>query len=175
MEGFMLYTAQYPAIKTMTQEQKGDLLDALYAYAIDGAQISAEADPMVQMAFAFIRDAIDRAQGKYEAKCERNRQTALKREQKKREAQTYTNVHERVPQSTNVHERGKTAQTCTAKHERARMFTYKNKTKQNKTKQNKPLYRKRGERKRKRKSASGRFFFGPLAHPHPHGREFWRK
>ena len=141
MEGFMLYTAQYPAIKTMTQEQKGDLLDALYAYAIDGAQISAEADPMVQMAFAFIRDAIDRAQGKYEAKCERNRQTALKREQKKREAQTYTNVHEhdadnaaeheregkaqtctnvheRAPQSTNVHKR---ARTCTAKHERARM------------------------------------------------------
>lgn len=39
MEGFMLYTAQYPAIKTMTQEQKGDLLDALYAYAIDGAQM----------------------------------------------------------------------------------------------------------------------------------------
>lgn len=139
MEGFMLYTAQYPAIKTMTQEQKGDLLDALYAYAIDGAQISAEADPMVQMAFAFIRDAIDRAQGKYEAKCERNRQTALKREQKKREAQTYTNVHEhdtdnaaeheregkaqtctnvykRVPQSTNVHERGKTARTCTNVH-----------------------------------------------------------
>lgn len=130
MEGFMLYTAQYPAIKTMTQEQKGDLLDALYSYAIDGAQISAEADPMVQMAFAFIRDAIDRAQGKYEAKCERNRQTALKREQKKREAQTYTNVHEhdadnaaeheRAPQSTNVHE-------CSP------IKTKLNKTKQNKT------------------------------------------
>ena len=116
----MLYTAQYPAIKTMTQEQKGDLLDALYAYAIDGAQISAEADPMVQMAFAFIRDAIDRAQGKYEAKCERNRQTALKREQKKREAQTCTNVHERAPQSTNVHE-------CSP------IKTKLNKTKQNKT------------------------------------------
>ena len=120
MEGFMLYTAQYPAIKTMTQEQKGDLLDALYSYAIDGAQISAEADPMVQMAFAFIRDAIDRAQGKYEAKCERNRQTALKREQKKREAQTCTNVHERAPQSTNVHE-------CSP------IKTKLNKTKQNKT------------------------------------------
>lgn len=165
MEGFMLYTAQYPAIKTMTQEQKGDLLDALYAYAIDGAQISAEADPMVQMAFAFIRDAIDRAQGKYEAKCERNRQTALKREQKKREAQTYTNVHEhdtdnaaeheregkaqtctnvheRVPQSTNVHERGKTARTCTNVNERAPQSTNVHecspiKTKLNKTKQNK--------------------------------------
>lgn len=166
MEGFMLYTAQYPAIKTMTQEQKGDLLDALYAYAIDGAQISAEADPMVQMAFAFIRDAIDRAQGKYEAKCERNRQTALKREQKKREAQVYTNVHEhdadnaaeheregkaqtctnvheRVPQSTNVHERGKTARTCTNVNERAPQSTNVHecspiKTKRNKTKQNKP-------------------------------------
>ena len=132
MEGFMLYTAQYPAIKTMTQEQKGDLLDALYAYAIDGAQISAEADPMVQMAFAFIRDAIDRAQGKYEAKCERNRQTALKREQKKREAQTCTNVHER----------GKTARTCTNVNERAPQSTNVHecspiKTKQNKIKQNK--------------------------------------
>lgn len=179
MEGFMLYTAQYPAIKTMTQEQKGDLLDALYAYAIDGAQISAEADPMVQMAFAFIRDAIDRAQGKYEAKCERNRQTALKREQKKREAQTYTNVHEhdadnaaeheregkaqtctnvheRVPQSTNVHECGKTAQTCTNVNERAPQSTNVHecspiKTKRNKTKQNKtnPSIERGGKEKEK--------------------------
>lgn len=179
MEGFMLYTAQYPAIKTMTQEQKGDLLDALYAYAIDGAQISAEADPMVQMAFAFIRDAIDRAQGKYEAKCERNRQTALKREQKKREAQVYTNVHEhdadnaaeheregkaqtytnvneRVPQSTNVHERGKTARTCTNVNERAPQSTNVHecspiKTKRNKTKQNKtnPSIERGGKEKEK--------------------------
>ena len=123
MEGFMLYTAQYPAIKTMTQEQKGDLLDALYAYAIDGAQISAEADPMVQMAFAFIRDAIDRAQGKYEAKCERNRQTALKREQKKREAQTYTNVHEHDADNAAEHEREGKAQTCTNVHERVSQST----------------------------------------------------
>lgn len=169
MEGFMLYTAQYPAIKTMTQEQKGDLLDALYAYAIDGAQISAEADPMVQMAFAFIRDAIDRAQGKYEAKCERNRQTALKREQKKREAQTCTNVHEhdadnaaehkreeKAQTCTNVHERGKTARTCTNVNERAPQSTNVHecspiKTKLNKTKQNKtnPSIERGGKEKEK--------------------------
>lgn len=169
MEGFMLYTAQYPAIKTMTQEQKGDLLDALYAYAIDGAQISAEADPMVQMAFAFIRDAIDRAQGKYEAKCERNRQTALKREQKKREAQTYTNVHEhdadnaaeheregKAQTCTNVHKRGKTARTCTNVNERAPQSTNVHecspiKTKLNKTKQNKtnPSIERGGKEKEK--------------------------
>lgn len=169
MEGFMLYTAQYPAIKTMTQEQKGDLLDALYAYAIDGAQISAEADPMVQMAFAFIRDAIDRAQGKYEAKCERNRQTALKREQKKREAQTCTNVHEhdadnatehkreeKAQTCTNVHERGKTARTCTNVKERAPQSTNVHecspiKTKLNKTKLNKtnPSIERGGKEKEK--------------------------
>lgn len=199
MEGFMLYTAQYPAIKTMTQEQKGDLLDALYAYAIDGAQISAEADPMVQMAFAFIRDAIDRAQGKYEAKCERNRQTALKREQKKREAQTYTNVHEhdadnaaeheregkaqtctnvheRVSQSTNVHERGKTARTCTNVNERAPQSTNVHecspiKTKRNKTKQNKtnPSIERGGGKKKKKKVRKRPFLFRPSRPPTPTG------
>ena len=195
----MLYTAQYPAIKTMKQEQKGDLLDALYAYAIDGAQISAEADPMVQMAFAFIRDAIDRAQGKYEAKCERNRQTALKREQKKREAQTYTNVHEpdadnaaeheregkaqtctnvheRVPQSTNVHERGKTARTCTNVNERAPQSTNVHecspiKTKLNKTKQNKtnPSIERGGKEKEKESPQAAVSFSALSPTPTPTG------
>ena len=176
MEGFMLYTAQYPAIKTMTQEQKGDLLDALYSYAIDGAQISAEADPMVQMAFAFIRDAIDRAQGKYEAKCERNRQTALKREQKKREAQTCTNVHERAPQSTNVHERGKTARTCTNVNERAPQSTNVHecspiKTKLNKTKQNKtnPAIERGGKEKEKESPQAAVSFSALSPTPTPTG------
>ena len=189
MEGFMLYTAQYPAIKTMTQEQKGDLLDALYAYAIDGAQISAEADPMVQMAFAFIRDAIDRAQGKYEAKCERNRQTALKREQKKREAQTCTNVHEhdadnaaehkreeKARTCTNVHERGKTARTCTNVHERAPQSTNVHecspiKTKQNKTKQNKtnPSIERGGKEKEKESPQASVSFSALSPTPTPTG------
>lgn len=189
MEGFMLYTAQYPAIKTMTQEQKGDLLDALYAYAIDGAQISAEADPMVQMAFAFIRDAIDRAQGKYEAKCERNRQTALKREQKKREAQVYTNVHEhdadnaaehkreeKAQTCTNVHERGKTERTCTNVNERAPQSTNVHecspiKTKQNKTKQNKtnPSIERGGKEKEKESPQAAVSFSALSPTPTPTG------
>lgn len=189
MEGFMLYTAQYPAIKTMTQEQKGDLLDALYAYAIDGAQISAEADPMVQMAFAFIRDAIDRAQGKYEAKCERNRQTALKREQKKREAQVYTNVHEhdadnaeehkregKAQTCTNVHERGKTARTCTNVNKRAPQSTNVHecspiKTKLNKTKQNKtnPSIERGGKEKEKESPQAAVSFSALSPTPTPTG------
>lgn len=189
MEGFMLYTAQYPAIKTMTQEQKGDLLDALYAYAIDGAQISAEADPMVQMAFAFIRDAIDRAQGKYEAKCERNRQTALKREQKKREAQTCTNVHEhdadnaaehkreeKAQTCMNVHECGKTARTCTNVNERAPQSTNVHecspiKTKLNKTKQNKtnPSIERGGKEKEKESPQAAVSFSALSPTPTPTG------
>lgn len=189
MEGFMLYTAQYPAIKTMTQEQKGDLLDALYAYTIDGAQISAEADPMVQMAFAFIRDAIDRAQGKYEAKCERNRQTALKREQKKREAQTCTNVHEhdadnaaehkreeKARTCTNVNERGKTARTCTNVNERAPQSTNVHecspiKTKLNKTKQNKtnPSIERGGKEKEKESPQAAVSFSALSPTPTPTG------
>lgn len=185
----MLYTAQYPAIKTMTQEQKGDLLDALYAYAIDGAQISAETDPMVQMAFAFIRDAIDRAQGKYEAKCERNRQTALKREQKKREAQTYTNVHEhdadnaaeheregKAQTCTNVHERGKTARTCTNVNERAPQSTNVHecspiKTKLNKTKLNKtnPSIERGGKEKEKESPQAAVSFSALSPTPTPTG------
>ena len=184
MEGFMLYTAQYPAIKTMTQEQKGDLLDALYAYAIDGAQISAEADPMVQMAFAFIRDAIDRAQGKYEAKCERNRQTALKREQKKREAQTCTNVHEhdadnaaehereeKAQTCTNVHKRGKTAQTCTNVNERAPQSTNVHECSPIKTKQNKtnPSIERGGKEKEKESPQAAVSFSALSPTPTPMG------
>lgn len=186
MEGFMLYTAKYPAIKTMTQEQKGDLLDALYAYAIDGAQISAEADPMVQMAFAFIRDAIDRAQGKYEAKCERNRQTALKREQKKREAQTYTNVHEHDADNAAEHEREGKAQTCTNVHERVSQSTNVHerapqstnvhecspiKTKRNKTKQNKtnPSIERGGKEKEKESPQAAVSFSALSPTPTPTG------
>lgn len=186
MEGFMLYTAQYPAIKTMTQEQKGDLLDALYAYAIDGAQISAEADPMVQMAFAFIRDAIDRAQGKYEVKCERNRQTALKREQKKREAQTCTNVHEHDADNAAEHEREGKEQTCTNVHECERTCTNVNerapqstnvherspiKTKLNKTKQNKtnPSIERGGKEKEKESPQAAVSFSALSPTPTPTG------
>ena len=60
---------------------------------------------------AFIKDNIERNQDKYQAKCEKNRQIALERERKKREAREKagnTNVHERArtcENNTNVHER----------------------------------------------------------------------
>lgn len=106
---FILYTSYYALIEGLTDEQLGQLTRAIFLYARDGETISLE--PVVRMAFAFIKDNIERNQDKYQAKCEKNRQIALERERKKREAREKsgnTNVHERTrtcENNTNVHER----------------------------------------------------------------------
>lgn len=108
-DSFILYTSYYALIEGLTDEQLGQLTRAIFLYARDGEIISLE--PVVRMAFAFIKDNIERNQDKYQAKCERNRQIALERERKKREAREKagnTNVHERsrtCENNTNVHER----------------------------------------------------------------------
>ena len=108
-DSFILYTSYYALIEGLTDEQLGQLTRAIFLYARDGKIINLE--PVVRMAFAFIKDNIERNQDKYQAKCEKNRQIALERERKKREAREKagdTNVHERTrtcKNNTNVHER----------------------------------------------------------------------
>lgn len=108
-DSFILYTSYYALIEGLTDEQLGQLTRAIFLYARNGKTINLE--PVVRMAFAFIKDDIERNQDKYQAKCEKNRQIALERERKKREAREKagdTNVHERTrtcENSTNVHER----------------------------------------------------------------------
>ena len=105
-DSFILYTSYYALIEGLTDEQLGQLTRAIFLYARDGKTINLE--PVVRMAFAFIKDNIERNQDKYQAKCERNRQIALERERKKREEREKagdTNVHERARTCTNVHER----------------------------------------------------------------------
>lgn len=108
-DSFILYTSYYALIEGLTDEQLGKLTRAIFLYARDGEIINLE--PVVRMAFAFIKDNIERNQDKYQAKCEKNRQIALERERKKREAREKvgnTNVHERArtcKNNTNVHER----------------------------------------------------------------------
>ena len=108
-DSFILYTSYYALIEGLTDEQLGQLTRAIFLYARDGKTINLE--PVVRMAFAFIKDNIERNQDKYQAKCEKNRQIALERERKKREAREKagnTNVHERsrtCEYNTNVHER----------------------------------------------------------------------
>lgn len=102
-DSFILYTSDYQLIEGLTDEQLGQLTRALFIYARDGEIINLE--PVVRMAFVFIKDKIDRNQGKYQARCEKNRQIALEREARKREARKSTNNHERAQSCTNVNER----------------------------------------------------------------------
>ena len=110
-ESFILYTSDYQLIEGLTDAQIGQLSRALFIYARDGEVVNL--DPVVRMAFVFIKDKIDRNQAKYDKRCERNRQIALEREKRKREArqntieheraQTCTNVNGRLPANTNVY------------------------------------------------------------------------
>lgn len=109
-DSFILYTSYYALIEGLTDEQLGQLTRAIFLYARDGRTISLE--PVVRMAFAFIKDNIERNQDKYQAKCEKNRQIALERERKKREAREKAG-------STNVHERARTCENNTNVHERS--------------------------------------------------------
>ena len=65
-DSFILYTSYYALIEGLTDEQLGQLTRAIFLYARDGETISLE--PVVRMAFGFIKDNIERNQDKYQAK-----------------------------------------------------------------------------------------------------------
>jgi hypothetical protein len=122
MKTFILYTEQYPLIEGLSDAQLGQLFRALYKYAeqherehsctsvqaceTDGNQEGKNVfglDSVTAMAFGFIRNSIDAGVAKYEAKCLKNKEIAVERERKKREARSCTSVYERERASTNVH------------------------------------------------------------------------
>jgi hypothetical protein len=77
MESFILYTSQYPAIKSLSKSAKGELLEALYQYALTG-KIMAFSNPETEMAFNFIRIRIDENDAKYLSVCEKRRAAGRK-------------------------------------------------------------------------------------------------
>ncbi len=99
-DSFILYTSDYQLIEGLTDEQLGQLTRALFIYARDGEVINLE--PVVRMAFVFIKDKIDRNQQKYQKKCERNRENIRKRWNKPNTKDTKEN--ECIPNDTNVYE-----------------------------------------------------------------------
>ena len=75
--GFILYMDQYPPIAALSLEQKGRLLDAFFRF--NAGEEPAFDDPLLGMAFAFFRQTFTRDSAKYEQKCLKNRENALKR------------------------------------------------------------------------------------------------
>jgi len=105
-DSFILYTSYYAIIEGLTDKQLGQLTRALFIYARDGKTIKLE--PVVRMAFSFIKDNIDRNADKYQKKCERNRENIRKRWEKKHAEDTTersdTTEYERIQSNTNVYE-----------------------------------------------------------------------
>ena len=77
MDSFILYTSQYPAIKSLSKSAKGELLEALYQYALTG-EIPHFSLPETEMAFNFIRIRIDENNAKYMSVSEKRREAGRK-------------------------------------------------------------------------------------------------
>ena len=75
-DSFILYTSYYAIIEGLTDEQLGKLMRAIFIYARDGEVINLE--PTLRMAFAFIKDDMERNQTKYKEKVERWRANGKK-------------------------------------------------------------------------------------------------
>lgn len=63
-DSFIIYSESWELVKMLSDSQKGQLLDALFRYTIDG-DASCE-DPMVQLVFIAFRQKIDYANARYE-------------------------------------------------------------------------------------------------------------
>lgn len=73
---FILYHEYRSHFKLLTQEQKAELIDAIFDYDIDG--IESARDPLVQMAFSFIKADFKINNTKYDNIVHRNQTNGLK-------------------------------------------------------------------------------------------------
>ena len=96
-------------LEDFTDEEAGKILKGLLAYANRGEEFKTE-DRAMRCLFKTIQANIDRNYEKYEAKCERNRQIAQKRWDKKNKGthKEDTSECERIQTHTNANERTRT-------------------------------------------------------------------
>jgi len=70
VKSFILYQEYKKNISLLSQNQKGDLLDAIFSFN-EGVEI--KLDPIVEMAFSFIKSDLERNKIKYQNIIERNK------------------------------------------------------------------------------------------------------
>ena len=107
---FLFFCSWAEVLSDFTPADRCAVYDAAIAYVEDGTL--PDLSPVLMMAFKFIKKDIDEMQGKYESKCERNRENIRRRWQKiksaEREAyeriQSNTNEYERIQSNTNEYE-----------------------------------------------------------------------
>ena len=74
---FILYHDFAKQFALLTMEQRGELITAIFEYART-RQLSGALSAVVNMAFSFIKDALDRDHASYLAKCEQNSENGKK-------------------------------------------------------------------------------------------------
>lgn len=79
----ILYASHYDAIRNLSNDEKGLLLDAVFAYARgEQPRFSVTDSEGLKMAFSFIKIQMDIDKRKYKEKCERNKANARMRWQR---------------------------------------------------------------------------------------------
>lgn len=105
IDSFIIYTSYLKIFEQLTDAQLGQLTRHMLSFAKTGKEPSIE-DPLVKLSFAFIKDDMERNQRKYEEKCERLRENARKRWDKKQldsEASEDMQKHTNVCKSMQMH------------------------------------------------------------------------
>ena len=97
-KGFLLYKSLYEPVKDLSQEEKGQLFDAIFYYQIHSEEMP-NMTPLVKMAFGFFKNQFNVDQEKYNTRCEKARESIKKRWNKTNEKDT--NVYERIQRNTN--------------------------------------------------------------------------
>ena len=100
-KGFFLYLDQYKPISRLTREQKGELLEAMFAH--NSGEPFKFSDPLVEMAFGFFEQTFERDKQRYADKCAKMRDNAAKK-QTVAEGSKSNQLHTGATQSTQQQE-----------------------------------------------------------------------
>lgn len=76
-DSFILYADAYDSIRSLTDAQKGQLLDMIFCFCRD--EKLPETDQIVSVVFSFIQRTLERDARKYEKRCEKARMAARMR------------------------------------------------------------------------------------------------
>ena len=87
MNSFILFTSQHEAIKELSFEEKGQLLDAIFMLAKSGKRPEI-GNKAVKIAFNFIAQGIEDNERKYLSICEKRKEAIKKRYAKGRSNNT---------------------------------------------------------------------------------------
>ena len=76
---FVLHHESEDLFNKLSLEQRGKLISAIFQYSKSGILPNFGEDPAADMAFASIKSYLDRDKQRYEERCRRNKENALKR------------------------------------------------------------------------------------------------